>query len=380
MNSPVLARVRTEALAIKAPNSALAAPARPLSIFEFWPPFIFYAPVVLQWVVLAIRHRGTTLPALANPGIDGGGLCGESKTETFSLLGREGRARLAPFTSLVTRNTNDTDGDFRRALAAMRSTGLTFPIVVKPDIGCRETGVFAIENRQKLAAYLHTFPRGARLILQCYVPDPGEAGVFYVRRPGEARGRITSLTLKYFPTVTGDGVSTVAELIRADKRAGRVTALYFKQLAPHLHLVPCLGEPFPLAFAGNHCKGAIFRNGNHLITAAMEARFDAIAREIPGYYFGRFDVRFADLDDFRRGDDFTIIEFNGAGSEATHIWDPETTLREAYRSLWQHFSMAFEIGAIHRARGVKPLRLIDLWRRYRAQQKLIRGYPDRLSE
>lgn len=42
--------------------------------------------------------------------------------------------------------------------------------------------------------------------------------------------------------------------------------------------------------------------------------------------------------------------------------------------------MAFEIGAVHRARGAKPLRPIDLWRRYRAQQKLIRGYPKRLSD
>lgn len=380
MNSSALAPARAETVPRKAPDRALAAPIRPLSAFEFWPPIIFYAPVVLQWIVLAIRYRGTALPALANPGIDGGGLCGESKTETFSLLGREGRSRLAPFTSLVTSKTNDTNSDLRRALAAMRSAGLTFPIVANPDIGCRGTGVFLVENRLQLAAYLRGFPRGARLILQCFISDQGEAGVFYVRKPGETHGRITSLTLKYFPTVTGDGVSTLAELIRADSRAGRVAPLYFEQLGPQLRTVPRRGEPIALAFAGNHCKGAIFRNGNGLVTAAMEARFDAIAREIPGYYFGRFDVRFADLDEFRRGNDFTIIEFNGAGSEATHIWDPETTLGEAYRSLWHQFSMAFEIGAVHRARGAKPLRLIDLWRRYRAQQNLMRGYPKRLSE
>ena len=52
--------------------------------------------------------------------------------------------------------------------------------------------------------------------------DPGEAGIFYIRHPDEATGRITSMTLKHPPVVTGDGRSTLRALILADDRAGRV--------------------------------------------------------------------------------------------------------------------------------------------------------------
>src|SRR5215472_13375086 len=34
----------------------------PLSFFEFWPQQIFYAPMVLYWLWLSLRHGGFTLP------------------------------------------------------------------------------------------------------------------------------------------------------------------------------------------------------------------------------------------------------------------------------------------------------------------------------
>ncbi len=368
-----VARFPTE---LDAAMPALGASDRPLSIFETWPPGLFYLPVALHWMWLALKYRGLTLPTLANPRMKAGGLCGESKAAVLSLLGPEGHRWLAPFTSIVTGGSNDSPpGDTRRALAAIEDARLAFPLVAKPDIGCQGTGVRRVDTPEQLKVYLEQFPRGERVILQRFVSHSGEAGIFYVRPPGSEQGRIFSITLKYFPQIVGDGKSTLEQLIRADPRAGRIAPIYLARHSRQVGRVLACGEEFRLVFVGNHCKGAIFRNGAHLLTRAMQQRFDRIACEIPDFHFGRFDVRFPMIEGLQRGDDFSIIEFNGAGSEATHIWDRDMSLREAYRVLREQLRLVFEIGSANRARGFRPVPPLALFRLYMNERRLMRCYP-----
>jgi len=345
-----------------------------LSSFELWPPLLFYAPVATHWFWLALRHRSLTLPSLANPGLEGGGLWGESKRRSFRRLGPEGRGLLAPWISVATGRS--VAPVLARALARMADAGIAFPAVSKPDVGCHGAGVRLVQNPSELADYIARFPRAARLLLQRYVPHEGEAGVFYARRPGDARGRITSLTLKYFPSVRGDGRSTLEQLIRADPRAGRMAPIYLtKYDAAERNHVPRSGENVRLCFVGNHCKGAIFRDGAAVVTPAMEERFDRIAREMHGFYYGRFDVRFRSLAQLQRGEGFEIIEFNGAGSEPTHIWDCATKLASAYAAWRSHLELAFEIGKSNQARGLQPATARDLILLFLRQRQLMRRYP-----
>jgi membrane protein DedA with SNARE-associated domain len=349
---------------------------RALSSFEVAPAFLFYLPVAAYWLWLSIKHRSFTLPVLANPAITAGGLCGESKAEVLDLLGPEGRARVAPYVSFAMSDSDGPDvGAATRAIAALEAAHIAFPIVAKPDIGRRGTGVRPIHDADQLARYLERFPRGHRVVLQQLIPYEGEAGVFYVRRPDEPQGRILSLTLKYFPRVVGDGHSTLRELILNDRRAGQIPHLYFPRLTKRLDRVVGNGETVRLVFMGNHCKGAIFRDGQAYVTEAMRDRFDRISREMPGFGFGRFDVRFRSLDDLQRGEGFAILEVNGVGSEATHIWDRRTTLLEAYRTLCRQVRLAFEIGAMQRRTGLEPMPAVSLLRLYIAERKLMRTYP-----
>ena len=202
-----------------------------------------------------------------------------------------------------------------------------------------------------------------------------EAGVFYVRQPGERTGRIVSLTLKYFPYVHGDGASTLRELILADPRAGRVPHLYLPRHAARLDDVPAAGEPVRLAFAGSHSRGSIFRDGTHLITPAMTDRFDAIAHSIPEFWFGRFDIRFPDIERLQAGGDFTILEVNGAGAEMTHVWDRGKSLWEARRDLMEQYRLLFTIGRANRDRGHRGMGLREFWRAYRREKALTPLYP-----
>ncbi len=353
----------------------------PISHFEFWPGRLFYAPIALQWCWLALKHRGLGLPLLANPTFPDGGMAGESKVEIFNVLegaSKDAMARWVSLTRSGSRRAADPESlshDLDAALAAMRDADITLPVVAKPDIGCRGVGVRPVRTLDDLSAYISGFPEGATLILQEMIEHEAEAGVFYIRLPGEDKGRIFSLTLKYFPHVIGDGTSTLRQLIEADPRAGLLPHIYLPRHAHRLSIVLPYGEPFRLAFAGSHSRGTIFRDGARFITPAMEQAFDDIARSIPEFYIGRFDLRFDSIEKLQRGDGFKLIEINGAGGEATHIWDRKTTLREAYATLFEQNRMLFEIGARNRKRGFIPppiWNLYDAWRRERA---LFDHYP-----
>ena len=342
----------------------------PVSSFEFWPAWLFYLPVVLFWILLGIRHRCFSLPTAANPTVETGGLCGERKSTILDHAGPAAAAWIAPYVILTT-----ASDDLPRALEALTSAGLTLPIVVKPNIGCNGTGVRLADSLERLAEVLESFPRGVEIMLQELIAHEGEAGIFYVRQPGAPTGRITSLTLKQAPILVGDGRSTLRELILQDERSGRVPDIYMPRLAGRLDQVPRSGEPLRLVFAGNHCKGSIFSDGHAEITRALAAQVDAIMQDLPDFHFGRLDVRFESRASLRAGVNFKVIEVNGVGSEATHIWDPGTRLWTAYRDQFRHYRMAFEIGAAMRRRGAEPTPLLELLRYWRLQRRLMASYP-----
>jgi len=342
-----------------------------ISFFEFWPQRYFYAPMFLYWLWLTVRHGGFALPTISNPLFPMGGWIGESKATVFEHAGPYARRFIAPWVALDRTPTTSA----AEALKAAQTAGLTLPFVAKPDMGCRGAGVRRVRSEAELADYIAAFPMNERMVFQALVDDEAEAGVFYIRKPSEARGRIVSVTLKYFPYVYGDGRSTLAELIARDPRAGQLQHIYLPRHRARLDWVVPKGQPFRIAFAGSHSRGTIFRNGNHLITEAMTDAFDKIGKDINEFYFGRFDVRFPDIEDLRAGRNFTIVEVNGAGAEATHIWDRRTTLCEAYGALRRQYKALWETGAENAKRGFKPARLTDFIRAYRHEVKLWAQYP-----
>ncbi len=352
----------------------------PLSFFEFWPMWAFYPPVFLYVLWLMVRYRGVMLPTVANPSFPGGGFFGESKAEILSLAVRHASQWVAPFV-LVERPALDAPGSVSlealsaSVMAQLQGAGLALPLVAKPDLGCRGAGVKLMRSEADIKAYLQAFPAGARLLLQQLVDFEGEAGIFYCRHPDEAKGRIISITLKYFPHVTGDGQRNLRELILANPRAGRLSHLYLKRHANRLDTVPAAGEPVRLAFAGSHSRGAIFRNGTDLVTPEMEASFDAISQSLPEFYFGRYDIRFARFSDVQAGTGFTIVEANGAGAESTHIWDRSTGLFKAWRDLMKQYRLLFQIGRANADRGFKPLSLAEFRQWHRREKTLTPLYP-----
>lgn len=344
------------------------------SYFEFWPPVLFYAPVAVYYAWLALRYRSATLPTAANPSIYSAGMIKESKSNILDLVPESHRHWLPKYTTLE-RTSEPVEVLTDRAAAAFDAACLGYPIVAKPDEGQRGDGVQVIRNAGDLAAYVDAFPVGVRIIFQELVNEPFEAGVLYYRYPATETGVVFSITTKEFPAVIGNGTSTLRELILADDRAYVIQHVYLKRHRLILDRILDADERFPLVFAGNHKQGAIFLNGCDRLTPELTARFDEISKAIPDFYFGRFDVRFADADAFSRGEGFRIIGINGAGAEATHIWDARTTLREAYRTLFEQFRILFKIGDANRRAGARPIGPIQFLRDFRAYWAQSSAYP-----
>src|SRR5262249_14113215 len=152
---------------------------------------------------------------------------------------------------------------------------------------------------------------------------------------------------KQFPFLDGDGVHTIEELIWRHPRYRMQAQTFLLRHAEHAHHILKHGEALRLAMAGNHCQGTCFRDGSHLKTPQLERAIDRIARNLDGFYFGRFDIRYSDIARFRSGKDFTIIELNGITSESTNIYDPSWSLLRAYGTLFRQWSILFQIGALN---------------------------------
>ncbi|MBK5911072.1 hypothetical protein CCR85_06150 [Rhodothalassium salexigens] len=355
----------------------LDADAEKIAPFELWPMRLFYSPVPVMMAWLSLRYGGITLPTAANPGLRYGGFVGESKLEALALFQEPARQWLAPYTGFhVPDDGQPADAVLAQCEAAMAAAGLAYPVVAKPDMGCRGIGVQVVRDAADLARYLGEFPAGRDLVLQTLIDWEGEAGIYYVRDPDAERGEIFSMTLKYFPYVIGDGVSTLRALITAEERAGRLCHIYLPRHRDRLDHVLAEGEPYRLAFAGSHSRGAIYRNGTPYVTEALRRRIDQIARAMPGFHAGRFDVRFDDFAQLRAGERFKILEVNGTGSEAIEIWDARTGLGQAYRTLYRQWRHLYRIGAKNRARGHKPDGIRAIWRGSREELALWKVYPE----
>ena len=59
-----------------------------------------------------------------------------------------------------------------------------------------------------------------------------------------------------------------------------------------------------------------------MVTPDLEAAFDCVARHFDGFFVGRFDVRYANPEEFLAGRGFAIVELNGVTSESTNLYDP----------------------------------------------------------
>ena len=301
--------------------------------WEFWPVWALYAPVLLYCAALRLRHRGLTCGA-ANPNLAGGTMTDRDKHARLAALHSAHPKLVAPSLLLPAAMPRRQC----RALAAGFARRHGYPLVLKPNNGCRGRGVRIVSSATALSNALR---RGEDLVVQSHISGP-ELGVFYLRYPGASEGRIFSITEKRLPQLTGDGRSTLGQLIFADRRA-RYQALQLRRRWRHRwRKVPPAGARLQLAEIGSHCRGALFVNGRRHGSRDLHRNIEQLARALDGFYFGRFDIKCPR--GLKRAHDFRVLELNGLFSEAAHIYDPASSIWNAWGTLCRQWRHAFAIG------------------------------------
>ncbi len=318
-------------------------------VYEYWPSWLFYLPVLPYWIYLSIRLRSFSFFTAANPGIEMGGFFGESKNGIL--------ARIDP--TYLPKHVFISQEDVMDLNAIISRNQLCFPLIAKPDVGERGDSVTKISSYEELLSYRRTM-KGASFILQEFITYEEEFGVFYSRLPNESTGRITSLTRKVFLSVTGDGYSTVAELMQQSVRARFQVPRFLKEMPELMQVVPVAGERCLLEPIGNHCRGTEFVNAAGLITPELTALFDEIALPIDGFFYGRFDIKVESIEQLQRGKTVKIMELNGISSEPGHIYDTRMNLLKAWYDVTRHWKRLAAISKQNLQAGTQHVRFSEI--------------------
>ncbi|WP_028079694.1 hypothetical protein [Solimonas soli] len=328
--------------------------------WEFWPAWLFYIPVIAWILWLGLRHRSPTAFTAANPAFDSGGVVGESKAVALGALQQNAPGLVAHFELLPLGEALELRIARAQRFAAL---GGGYPVVLKPDIGSRGRGVAVIRDEAALRAYLTQ--ASGDVLVQRYIGGE-EFGLFVYREPGSGAPRLYSITHKCFPSVTGDGRRRLVELIADDARARLIAPLLWQRFADRLQEIPAPGERFALVEIGAHCRGSLFLDASHLASEALLAAVARVFEAIPGFHFGRLDLRCPSEAALREGRELRILEVNGVTAEAAHIYHPGTPLRRGYASMFRQWRLAFAIGAENAARGATITGPFELLHRFRA--------------
>ena len=345
-----------------------------VSYFEFWPTWIIYTPVALQWLWLAIRYRSMTLPLIANPHLTVSGMVGVAKSELMQQASGECDEVILNW-EIHRINSKALESQLEDWLQRLQQQKIDFPFVCKPDIGCRGSGVKLVKDKEQLLTIMAHYPNGSTLMAQKLASWEPEAGIFFVRRPNERYGKIESLTLKYNPSVVGNGVDTLEELVKKDNRASKLISIYKQRHLQNWEAIIPLHQYYSLVFSSSHCRGAIFRDARHLITEALTEKINQIMQGLPEFHYGRLDVKFLDIASLQAGENLEIVEINGASAESIHIWDKDASLISAIKTLLWQYNTLFQIGSINRQRGFKTPAIKTILKLWHKERKLTKHYP-----
>ncbi len=308
--------------------------------WKHWPFSVFYFPLFFAWAWYCIKSRSMWFFSTSNPSLTFGGFEGETKSEMYDQLQKE----LYPHTIYITPLIVFSD-----VVQQIKEHRFNYPFIVKPDIGMKGILFRKIDNKEHLETYHRNMP--VKYIVQELIEMPIEVSVFYFRYPNSEQGCITALIQKNLLQVKGDGCSTLMQLILEHP----ITNSWFREMKNQHDVVfqkilP-QGETFYLSYIGNRYHGAQFINLNKEVNKKLLAVFDSISHKSK-FYYGRYDIKCFSIEEMKEGINFSILEFNGAGSIPNHIYAGGYTLFQAYKEIVRHWEILYDISCYNHKKGI----------------------------
>jgi hypothetical protein len=299
--------------------------------------------------VLVIKSRSFAYFTATNPEMAFGGAYGTDKTKLLNLLSPKYHTK----DFFVSKKESNDE-----IIKLMNEHDIDFPIVAKPNIGERGRGVEKIDNETELKNYLKIINED--LIIQEFIANPIELGIFYHRFPNSTQDGVSSVVLKEFLSITGNGHDSFGRLLSKKFRA-KSRLNYFKQkYSNKWNIIIPKDITFKVEPIGNHSRGTTFLDGTHLINDQLVRVFREISKPLNGFYYGRFDIKVNSIHDLYEGNNIKILEINGTNSEPAHIYDPDYSLFKAYSEIIKHMNLVYKISRANMALGIKPMPFSDL--------------------
>lgn len=300
--------------------------------WEYWSTFTIYLPLLPVWLYCAYKARTLLFFHGANPSIKYGGMAMESKKEIYDLIPES----WIPKTVFASSETS-----FQEILSELKSQTINFPIIVKPNIGLKGLGVAELKDSDELENYQNH--NDCDFLIQEKIKYQNEVGIFYHRFPDEKKGKITGMVKKEFLSVRGNGKKTLRELVIENPRSAFQIKAIEQKMKSEMNKIVSENEEIILIPFGSHTRGAKFIDISNEVTEKLEQKIDEICTTVNGFYFGRLDVMFENLELLQEGKSFKIIEINGAKSEPTHMYDPKHSLFFAWKEITKHWKIMAEI-------------------------------------
>lgn len=268
-----------------------------------------------------------------------GGLVGESKRDLMKIVPDQWK----PLEFFLAAGSIPD-----QVLEEMAKLGMQFPIICKPDLGERGLLVKKIEAEEELELFLKSHP--VDFVVQEYIDLAEEVSVLHFRFPGKQKGEISSITLKTYLEVEGDGEHDLEHLIRHYPRA----FLQFESLKEShgslFRKVLEKGEKLRFHTMGNHSKGCTFLDGRHLKSDRLLEIFDRLQEQLPGVNYARYDIKCDSWEQLLEGR-FQILEINGVKSEPAHIYQPGYSYFRGQSDIFWHWRKVYQIALELRRQG-----------------------------
>ncbi|TCJ19267.1 hypothetical protein EPD60_02285 [Flaviaesturariibacter flavus] len=316
--------------------------------WEQWPFWLRYLNITPMWAWYCIKSGSPWFFTPSNPTLTFGGFEGESKKEMYEQL----PPGSFPDTVYVAPRI-----PFAEVRALVEAGGISFPCIVKPDVGMAGILFRKIAGWEDLEAYHAQMP--VDYLVQALIPYPVEYSIFYYRYPGRERGVITGFLQKEPMSVTGDGRSSLLELVERHPNA-RFRVEEMRQKHDLERVLPA-GEKLFLTYAANLNRGGVFINLHAEIDEELTRLVDRINGYSKEFYYGRYDLKAASLEDLKAGRNFLLLEYNGSGAEPNHVYQQSMTLRQAHREILHHWKVLYEISKINRKAGIRVWPVLRGW-------------------
>ncbi|RYY71207.1 MAG: hypothetical protein EOO13_03940 [Chitinophagaceae bacterium] len=329
-----------------------------LTHWETWHHHAKYIPISPVWAWYMIRSGTPWFFTPSNPTLTFGGFEGEGKKEMYEQL----PANSYPNTTYIQPGI-----DFNQVEAQVVAAGFHYPFIVKPNVGMMGFMFRVISNAEQLKKYHETIH--IEYLVQELVAYPLEVSAFYFRMPDQKKGIISGFLKKEPAYITGDGKSSIEELMLEHEGIRFKLDEMLVRHAAHLDQVLPSGQTFYLSHASNRSQGGTLIGIDHEIDDRLQQLFDGFSHHNGQFFYGRYDIKCTSVEDLRQGKNFSILEFNGAGAGTQHVYANKYSLWKAMSIILTHWKMMFLISRHNHKKGVPYWGFLQGWRHLKAAKQ-----------